>query len=373
MKLLEFINKHKNWKELLQQPPYSLIVKEKDDYTLLKYNQLESDFSNKIVKECRGIILNKDNKIVCFPFVKFFNYGEQYADSIDWSTARVLEKIDGSLIKLWYDKDTWMWSTNGNIDADSLPLELDPLTSLKCSAKTWGDLIRSAVNYSNLDFSKLNKNYTYMFELVSPFTTVVIPYEEIKLYHLATRDNINYKEVEVDIGIEKPKSYPLRTLDDCVKATEQMDKSHEGFVVVDGNYHRVKIKNPLYLKMHRMANNGNITIRGLLQLIEAGDEDEFLSYFPQYTKEVNLIKGIIETYKFQMQTDYNQVKIFTKGKERKEIAIYINNNVKWKDYCFYKLFKNSEIDPAVYLFVVLQGDNLLKMIAKDLKEGEMNA
>lgn len=83
MKLLEFINEHDNWKELLQQSPYNLIVKEKDDYTLLKYNQLESDFSNEIVRECRGIILNKDNKIVCYPFHKFFNYGEQYADFID--------------------------------------------------------------------------------------------------------------------------------------------------------------------------------------------------------------------------------------------------------------------------------------------------
>ena len=70
LKLLDFIKQNKeNWKEALQKPPYSLIVKEDDDYILLKYNQLESDLSNSIVQECRGIILRKsDLKVVFFPF-----------------------------------------------------------------------------------------------------------------------------------------------------------------------------------------------------------------------------------------------------------------------------------------------------------------
>ena len=44
LQLLDFIKQNKeNWKEVLKKPPYSLIVKEDDDYILLKYNQLESD------------------------------------------------------------------------------------------------------------------------------------------------------------------------------------------------------------------------------------------------------------------------------------------------------------------------------------------
>ena len=34
-----------NWKELIQQEPYNIIVKENKDYVLLKYNQIESDFA----------------------------------------------------------------------------------------------------------------------------------------------------------------------------------------------------------------------------------------------------------------------------------------------------------------------------------------
>lgn len=58
LQLLDFIKQNKeNWKEVLQKPPYSLIVKEDDGYILLKYNQLESDLSNSIVQECRGVSL----------------------------------------------------------------------------------------------------------------------------------------------------------------------------------------------------------------------------------------------------------------------------------------------------------------------------
>ena len=83
LQLLDFIKQNKeNWKEILQKPPYSLIVKEDDDYILLKYNQLESDLSNSIVQECRGIILRKsDLKVVCFPFTSYMLNLDEYSNS----------------------------------------------------------------------------------------------------------------------------------------------------------------------------------------------------------------------------------------------------------------------------------------------------
>src|SRR5574344_1881444 len=140
LQLLDFIKQNKeNWKEVLQKKPYSLIVKEDDDYILLKYNQLESDLSNSIVQECRGIILRKsDLKVVCFPFKKFFNYHEPNAADIDWDGARVLDKIDGSLIKLWFDNGCWHWSTNGNIDADKTEFAVNDLSQMYCPYKTFG-------------------------------------------------------------------------------------------------------------------------------------------------------------------------------------------------------------------------------------------
>lgn len=67
-----------------------------------------------------GIILQKNtNKIVCYPFSKFHNFGTSHAAKLDWSTAVFTEKLDGSLIKVYYlesEKD-WIVATNNTIDA----------------------------------------------------------------------------------------------------------------------------------------------------------------------------------------------------------------------------------------------------------------
>lgn len=62
-----------------------------DNLVLFKYNQIESPFAEKIVCECRGVILDESNdwNIVSRPFNKFFNHGEGHAAPIDWATAQV--------------------------------------------------------------------------------------------------------------------------------------------------------------------------------------------------------------------------------------------------------------------------------------------
>ena len=113
-----FCHMHDNWEELLTQEPYFLKIKEDGPYVIFNYDQIRSDFNNPIVREARGIIFRKGewNNPVCWAFNKFFNVQESFADEIDWSTAFVTEKVDGSLIKVWWDGD-WKVSTNGCIDA----------------------------------------------------------------------------------------------------------------------------------------------------------------------------------------------------------------------------------------------------------------
>ena len=117
MELLNFLNTHSDWEQLLAAAPYSLDIKRDGDYVLFSYNQFLSDMSLELVKEARGVIFRKENDrwiCVCYPFRKFFNWQESNADAIDWSKGvDVLEKIDGSLMKLWYDRGEWHLSTNG--------------------------------------------------------------------------------------------------------------------------------------------------------------------------------------------------------------------------------------------------------------------
>ena len=80
MKVLDYMRNNKDWRTSLKEKPYCLKIEENDGLILLKYNQYDSDFSNPLVQECRGIIIreyNDDYQIVCYPFAKFFNYGEE--------------------------------------------------------------------------------------------------------------------------------------------------------------------------------------------------------------------------------------------------------------------------------------------------------
>ena len=122
--LLEFIQNNPNWEKLLSEKPYSLSIKRDGEYILFMYSQVDSDFSNPIVQECRGITFHEKTwKCVSMRFKKFFNVQEVNASHIDWSTASVQEKLDGSLISLWYHNG-WRISTNGTIDAKKASLQV---------------------------------------------------------------------------------------------------------------------------------------------------------------------------------------------------------------------------------------------------------
>jgi hypothetical protein len=118
LKTVAFINTHPNWRDLLTNSPFNLIIKEDENYLLFEYNQQNADFTIDLVRECRGLILTKnDFTPVCVPFFKFGNYGEAYVDSIDWKTAVAQDKLDGSIIKLWFHQG-WHVSTK---DQESTP------------------------------------------------------------------------------------------------------------------------------------------------------------------------------------------------------------------------------------------------------------
>ena len=315
LKLLDFIKNNSNWEELLQKEPYYLKIKRDRKFIIFNYNQIMSDFSNPIVKEARGIILeDKTFRVVCFPFTKFFNVDEPNASKIDWESARVQEKIDGSLIKVWFDNDYgWQISTNGCIDAFTCELPNNLVYN------NFGELFLKAID----GYFEGNPNYTYMFELVSPYNKIVVDYPEIKVYHLATRDNITGEEVEINLGIDKPKQYKLKTEEDVKRAASRLPFDEEGYVVVDKYYNRVKIKSPAYVNAHRLVNNHVINRERALGLIIQNEQEEFLSYFPEYTKEFNKINDWYSVWKNYLKLIEYFVKEVKDKLDRKEFALIV--------------------------------------------------
>lgn len=350
MIIQDFLKNTPNYKEVLNSK--GVIVKYKDDLILLSYNfnvamehGIKIDFTDPVVKECRGIILNRNTfDVVCYPFSKFGNYTESYADKIDWLSAKIQEKIDGSLMKLYYYNNKWNWSTSGMIDAKDAPVSDD---------KTFYDLVKSANNYTDIDFDSLDKDNTYMFELVSPLKRIVVQYNQTLLYHIGTRNNKTGKELSVDIGIRKPKEYNYLSLDECVKFVEEFDDDllHEGFVVVDKDYHRIKIKSTNYLAMHRTIDNHKVfTLKRAIGIIRADCVERYKD-FPieyEYLKKVeyDVVKLRKELYEYLCYA----INLFAEnGYEKKSFALALRDNkfkflafeaIKWENLDVVKFIDN---------------------------------
>jgi len=313
LEVVSFVKTNPNWEALLSAEPYSIKVKRDGDYILLMYSQFSSDFTLEIVRQCRGIILDAANGFapVCVPFFKFANYGESYADDIGWSQAVVWDKLDGSLIKLWHHRGKWNTSTNGTIDAGK--------ARVGDSGKTYLDLFWEAEANSGLDWGKLNPANTYMFELISPDSRIVIPYAQTAIYHIGTRSNLTFVESDEDIGVQKPDKYELRSIEDCLQAAKSLDSRKEGFVVSDAQFRRVKIKTPLYVAMHHIAGGEAITGRKALELIRSGEDREVVAYFGEYEAYFAEMRGRLGALVAKIECEFAEMQARTYA-TRKEMA-----------------------------------------------------
>lgn len=319
LKIQEFILAHDNWRELLADAPYNLKISEDDGYVLFKYNQIASDFNEEICKEARGLILDtQDNfRVVRYAFKKFFNVDEGFAARLDWDTAVATEKIDGSIMSVWFARGKWHLSTNGTINA--FKAELNGVGPYK----TFGELFESVLPLSRFsEFSNILAHQCYTFELVSPYNKVVINYPETKVYLLSIRNMNTLVEHPLDevaefanrFNFTMPQFYYMNDEAGFRRLVEQMPEGHEGIVVRDENGERVKIKTLLYFEMHRAKNNGVITLERIVDLIRANDHYEFLSYFPEYQPVFDDVKR---------QIDHSEVVI---EKVRQDVAEWKNNN-----------------------------------------------
>lgn len=353
--------------DMLQDAPYFLKVNEDGDYISLCYDQRKSDFSLPLVRQSRGIIYHKDNLDypVCHAMDKFFNYGEQYAAEIDWASAKVYEKIDGSLIKVWYHRGKWHISTNKMVDA---------FKAEYTHGRSFGQLVLYTLHEmgTTLDdfYRTLMPTYTYFFELATPENRVVVEHEDYKLYYLGQRHNATGQEVNMrDLYSQYfpvPKEYEIKGLENLIEAAATFDSQNEGFVVVDKDFNRIKVKSPAYVLAHHTM-TGLVSKKSLVTIILEGEESEFLAYNPRYQDTIFDMKTImreIQAY-FKEALRWVDSKHYEKDfHNRKEYAALVEGYIKDKPK-FLKRFLYMNYDDCVLSTEWLQDrtpDEWLRMI-----------
>ena len=278
---------------------WNLKVSEEGNLVQLNYNMIDSPRGVSECDECRGLILDRSNDwaVVAYPFRRFYNIGETQAVIPDLKTSVLWEKMDGTLINLFFWDGEWRVSTRG------MPFANGPVGDYD---QSYSDLfLETSDKYPKIQ--RMREDWTdknFIFELIGPKNRVVTPYKEADIRLLTVRDLSTLGECDWStlcdwsqmLGVPLPRIYSFSDLDDLEALMElnEIGELDEGFVLVDtenadnGSWRRVKIKNPSYFAVAKLVGNGPFSGRRALELVMQGEDTvvEFLAYFPEYSERI---------------------------------------------------------------------------------------
>ena len=274
---------------------FKLKTRDYDHKVLIKYDQIESSMGFSEVQDCRGLILEKGTwNILCLSFRKFFNAEEGHAAMIDWNTAKVLSKLDGSMIQVYWDykKEEWFAATTGTGEGEG---EVNNKDGTTFNGLFW----KTVITKYNMNIDDLKKGNVYVFELMTPYNIVVTPHTESAVALLAIRNlkdlsEYNYealKKVAETLGVPLVKAYDMNVKDvGAIKRTfDGMPFTDEGYVVVDGNFNRIKIKNPAYVSAHHLK--GKMGSHHIMGIVKSNEIDEFIATFKEREEEIKHLES----------------------------------------------------------------------------------
>ena len=276
------ISNFEDLKSLLSIEPYFIKVKEDNVLTnlALLHNEVgKSDFNNKIVRICNGIIIDKSTlKIVCYTLEKC-EEDDKVSGELDFENDIYTQNcVEGALMRLFNYNNEWIVSTKKCINSSN---------SKWISPKSFFQLFLEAFpSFMNEKLDELNKNYCYSFILSHPENNIMNKGAPPLLYHILTRDMNTLDEVRVDIQI--PTLNTCLTTKDDFGSLEKMydyykvDKnmSCEGFMLIDSKGRRHKILKDLTKYIRNLwGNNNNRFFRYLELRKDLNLLNEYLFYF----------------------------------------------------------------------------------------------
>ena len=320
---------------------FKLKVNDYGHKILLKYDQIESDFSKEEVREARGLILEKGTwNVMSFIFKKFFNYGEGHADKIDWNKAIVYIKLDGSLLQLYFDWiiGEWCAGTTGTANGEG---EVNKKENTNFAQLFW-----RVAESCGLDKTNLRKDLCYGFELTTPYNIVVTPHGRSRITLLGARnvktlvEENDLEKLSYQIGIPSVLTFDFKDIsyEMLYKLFENMPFTEEGYVVSnleeDGIIKRIKIKNPAYVAVHHLKSK--LGEYHIMSVIKTNEVDEFIATFPERAEEIERLKEGFNNLIIKMESI-------------KEILYpLIKNNVPRKEYALkvFQELQNNNLDKS---------------------------
>jgi 8-oxo-dGTP pyrophosphatase MutT (NUDIX family) len=302
---------------------YNLVYREALDLwtnTIIPY---KIQFMN----ENRGTIYEyKDNKFtcVCLPLEKFWQHEHPLRAHSKFDHKTICwVKHDGYIMKLFWYNNKWNVATNSESDAVNATLR-----NTNKNARTIFDECAAAVG---LDWSVLDKNYCYVFEMVHPECRLVVPYEKPCLYHLTSRDMRTLREnLDIDIKVPKPEILNISSEDECLGYIADLHFTKgEGIVVCDTgeyyngrSYSRVKYKSPSYNREHKLLETTpetkeRIITEHIVDYWLTGQYELVEKYHPE-------LKEYLRKFTKKLEDCYDEVITYYKANKSNKIAYFKN-------------------------------------------------
>jgi RNA ligase len=261
---------------------------------------------NEATLACRGLILDAEYNIVARPFAKFFNFGEQEDLIVPNESFEVFEKMDGSLGILYWCGDVPHIASRGSFTG------VQALHATRILHERYKSF-----------FSQLDKNKTYLFEIIYPENRIVVNYGDLDdLVLLAVIDNETGED-----GLLPKNLFSTVKKYDGVKDINNLKKlekeNHEGFVILFASGLRLKVKFDEYCRIHKIITQiSNISIWTFLK--ENKPFEELLERVPDefYTWVRKTKSDLIADYQRIESESMAEFKILA---SRKETAAYFIN------------------------------------------------
>lgn len=289
------------------------VVAERDGYTVINYAvsmedtfppikvaggsarmREERSLTNRMRRECRGLIFYPDGRLMSRPFHKFFNVNERLetmSHYIDLSKPHVLmEKMDGSMIRPVIVNGHLRLATKMGVTEVAMAAE-KYLASRKDSVEImiWMERLVKA-------------GFTPIFEFVAPDNQIVISYDKTDLVLLAIRHNEsgNYlgRQNDTPAGLTLVPEYGSinGNLDEYI-ARARLQEGREGDIIRFADGHMLKVKNDWYVRIHKTVDKIRFD-RHIVDLILHEEIDDVLPMLPQH--EADRVKNFHAEFSKQL-------------------------------------------------------------------------
>src|SRR4051794_37639043 len=214
-------------------------------YKILNYTE-KAQFErvwDAVTRQCRGLVVDGDLRVLARPYAKFFNFAEHPEGSFDLGARVVVtDKMDGSLGILVPTPDGYEIATRGSFSSDQA----------QHATKVWQE------RYAG---TEVRPDVTYLFEIIYSSNRIVIDYGDLDdlvlLGGVEIRTGLPVAAADLPWAGPKVPTFDFPTLGAALAAPPRAGA--EGFVLrfPDHDHTMIKIKQDDYVALHRIITGIN--------------------------------------------------------------------------------------------------------------------